>query len=149
MKGARAGVVDAGKPCLGATMVTTVKKAAAKSGHANKPGTKKPVAGAVAPAHKPGAAAKAPAAAKAFRPVGAMTSIDNSFIKTSGVVRDKNSFAEAHLPDDYSQPLRCTSAQVRSRQWRISPTISSICALVMTSGGATIMPPTSPFGWRS
>ena len=26
IKGARAGVVDAGKPCLGATMVTTVKK---------------------------------------------------------------------------------------------------------------------------
>jgi len=46
-------------------MVTTVKKAAAKSGHANKPGTKKPAASAVAPAHKPGAAAKAPGAAKA------------------------------------------------------------------------------------
>jgi steroid delta-isomerase-like uncharacterized protein len=46
-------------------MVTTVKKAAAKSGHANKPGTKKPAASGVAPAHKPGAAAKAPGAAKA------------------------------------------------------------------------------------
>jgi hypothetical protein len=65
MKGARAGVVDAAKPCLGATMVTTVKKAAVKSGHANKPGTKKPAAVAVAPGHKPGAAAKAPATAKA------------------------------------------------------------------------------------
>ena len=46
-------------------MVTTVKKAATKSGHANKPGTKKPAASAVALAHKPGAAAKAPGAAKA------------------------------------------------------------------------------------
>jgi len=64
MKGARAGVVDAAKPCLGATMVTTVKKAAAKSGHANKPGTKKPAASAVAPADKPGAVAKAPAVTK-------------------------------------------------------------------------------------
>jgi len=64
MKGARAGVVDAAKPCLGATMVTTVKKAAAKSGHANKPGTKRPAASAVAPAHKPGAVAKAPAVTK-------------------------------------------------------------------------------------
>jgi hypothetical protein len=65
MKGAHAGVVDAASPCLGATMVTTVKKAAAKSGHANKPGTKKPVASAVAPAHKPAPATKGPATAKA------------------------------------------------------------------------------------
>jgi steroid delta-isomerase-like uncharacterized protein len=72
MKGARAGVVDAAKPCLGATMVTTVKKAAAKSGHANKPGTKRPVPSAAAPAHKLGAAAKAPGVTKspvAKRPV--------------------------------------------------------------------------------
>ena len=35
--------------------------------------------------------------------------------------------------------LALTSASVRSRQRRIRPTISSICARVMTSGGAMIM----------
>ena len=38
-----------------------------------------------------------------------------------------------------THPWRTASANVRSRQRRISAIISSICARVITSGGATIM----------